>query len=245
MSRIKILGSGDAFHSGGRFQTSFLLNSNNKNILIDCGCGSLQQMKKFGYSTNEINSVIISHFHGDHIAGLPFLLMDMARLNRQSPLYIFSPEGGKQKINDALKLFYPGNETILESLQIEWLYYENEKSIKAAGIEVQPFKMNHAELVKPHGIRVTIDGKVISYSGDTGWNENLLLLSEDADLFICECTFYDKEMEGHLNYKLLSEKKHLLHYKQILLTHFDEEMLLNADKVDMEMATDGMDILIS
>ena len=82
--------------------------------------------------------------------------------------------------------------------------------------------------------------KIISYSGDTSWTENLIPLSEGADLFICECNFFEREAKGHLNYRIVEEKVAALNCKQLLLTHFDDEMLNNLDNVSLKCASDGM-----
>jgi ribonuclease BN (tRNA processing enzyme) len=84
--------------------------------------------------------------------------------------------------------------------------------------------------------------KVISYSGDTAWTESLEKLAKNADLFICECNFYEREVKEHLNYKLLKENISLLGYKQIMLTHLGKEMLQNLEKIDLDCAFDGKKI---
>ena len=75
--RLQFLGSGDAFGSGGRFNTCFLLERPaNGNVLVDCGASSMVAIRKWQVDPNAVSTVLISHLHGDHFAGLPFFLLD-------------------------------------------------------------------------------------------------------------------------------------------------------------------------
>ena len=80
--RLTIVGSGDAFGSGGRFNTCFQLESSNATLLIDCGASSLVALNLCGIKPNNIDGVIVSHLHGDHFGGLPFLLIDAQHNSR-------------------------------------------------------------------------------------------------------------------------------------------------------------------
>ena len=73
---VRFLGTGDAFASGGRFQTCIMLETNQERVLLDCGASSLIPIKRAGIDPNEISLVLITHLHGDHFGGLPFLVLD-------------------------------------------------------------------------------------------------------------------------------------------------------------------------
>lgn len=239
MASLTVLGSGDAFNSGGRCQSAYLLKSGDHNVLVDCGSSTLRQLKKLKISTNTIDAIAISHFHGDHIGGLPFILLDMARVKRSMALHIFSPPGGKRIIYWGLRLLYPGNENIIERFPVKWHEYEPEERLSIEGIEVEAFQVKHSPQVKPHGIRIKINNKIFAYSGDSGWTDNLIKVADQADLFLCDCTFLDTEDEGHLNYVMLIKKKELLSCKQLIITHFDAEMLDASFHSAIRMANDG------
>ena len=68
---LDFLGTGDAFGSGGRFNTCFLVERSEASLLIDCGASSLIAMRRFGVDPNSIAAILISHLHGDHFGGLP------------------------------------------------------------------------------------------------------------------------------------------------------------------------------
>lgn len=241
---IEILGCGDAFASGGNFNTCFYVHSSDYGFLIDCGATSLLALKKRGIRTDDIDLIAISHFHGDHFGGLPFFLLDASVQARTKPLTIVSPHGGEQKVREAISLLYPGSLDILEKFPIQFISYEAKEAIAAGGIRLEAFPVVHSEETLPHGLRIEFHGKSISFSGDTSWTEELINIAKDTDLFICECNFYDLDMKGHLNYHTIQINRERLTCKQILLTHMGEEMLKNIDKIDMHYASDGMKLVI-
>jgi len=237
---LKVLGCGDAFCSGGRFNSAFYFTSSHLNFLVDCGATTLLALKK--NNIKDIDAVIISHFHGDHFGGLVFLLLEEKKNNRKKPIYIISPVGMDDKLKTAIALFYPGSD-LLEELDIVFKFYGSHQKIELENLLICTFPVIHSEESLPHGIRIEVDGAVIAYSGDTEWTDELIPLSDGADLFICECNFFDNPVPGHLSYKELV--KHSFNCKKILLTHLGEDMLARLDQIDLEVAEDGKDYRIA
>lgn len=240
--KMKVLGCGDAFCSGGRFNSAFYFTSDHINFLLDCGATTLLALKQHHIKTSDIDAVIISHFHGDHFGGLIFLLLEEKKNNRKKPFYIISPIGMDEKLKSTVSLFYQGSD-ILEELDIKYIFYGSHQKFEFGGLTFNTFPVVHAEDSLPHGIRIDINGVIVAYSGDTEWTDELIALSEGADLFICECNFYDVAMKGHLSYKEL--KSHSLNYKKILLTHLGEDMLQNLPNIEYEVAEDGKEYIIT
>ena len=89
--RLTIVGSGDAFGSGGRFNTCFMVEAACHTILIDCGASSLVAVRSLQIEPNSIDGVLLSHLHGDHFGGLPFLLLDSQFLNRRDRPLLAEP----------------------------------------------------------------------------------------------------------------------------------------------------------
>ncbi|WP_207427421.1 MBL fold metallo-hydrolase [Pedobacter sp. SYSU D00535] len=240
---LTVIGSGDAFGSGGRFNTCFHVASSSYKFLIDCGATSLPGLKRQDLSVDDVDLIIITHFHGDHYGGLPFFLLECAIYQRTSPLTIVSPTGCRDRISALLELLYPGT-AVLEKLDLRFIEFRQEETIELEGLKITAFPVVHNEAAQSHGVKIELDDKIISYSGDTEWTDNLVALSRNADMFICECNFFNYQVKGHLNYQVLSEKLSLLNYKKILLTHFDTEMLNKLDQVQLDCASDGQKILI-
>lgn len=238
--RLHVLGCGDAFSSGGQNHTSFLLQTSNSHILIDCGASTPMALKRAGFSFKEIDYIVLSHFHGDHYGGLPYLILEGAKaLKRKKPLTIVSPPGLEDRLQKLLHLLYPGSEDALDAFPINYVAYESGRELEQEHFVLKAFEVEHAKATLPHGLRLELGKKVFAYSGDTGWHENLPQLAQQADLFICECNFFDEEMPSHLNYKDLQEKLPLLDAKRIRLTHLGENMLKKKEQLEMEVLEDG------
>jgi ribonuclease BN (tRNA processing enzyme) len=106
--RLTIIGSGDAFGSGGRFNTCFMIEAGGRAILLDCGASSLVALKARQIDPNAIDGVILSHLHGDHFGGLPFFLLDARFLGRRTrPFQIVGPPGTRERMTAALDAFFP------------------------------------------------------------------------------------------------------------------------------------------
>src|SRR5882762_8304906 len=106
--RLTIVGSGDAFGSGGRFNTCFFLETAKGTLLVDCGASSLVALKARGVDPNAIDGILLSHLHGDHFGALPFLLLDAQFLTRRErPLLIAGPPGTRARLDQSLEVFFP------------------------------------------------------------------------------------------------------------------------------------------
>lgn len=235
---LRIIGCGDAFASGGQINTCFYVKGSTVQLLIDCGATSLPALKKYGVNTRQIDLIILSHFHGDHYGGLPFVLLDLEAFGQEKPLTIISPPGWRERVQALLNLLYPGS-ALLEKLQVHFIDFFPGQTIYTHQLLVRSFPVTHTPEALPHGIRITIEDQVISYSGDTGWTDTLIDLAADADLFICECSFYSKQVKGHLSYQVLSQNLKRLSAKRLLLTHLGDEMLKNLHLVNLDYARAG------
>jgi ribonuclease BN (tRNA processing enzyme) len=111
------------------------------------------------------------------------------------------------------------------------------------GVSITPFEVKHPSGAPPYASRFQLDGKVIAFTGDTGWTESLCAVGQGADLLISECFQYDVTLPIHLDYKTIDANYERLGAKRVLLTHMGEAMLAQIDKVDTcryLVAQDGM-----
>jgi len=240
---LTVIGCSDAFGSGGRRNTCFHFKTPSHQFLIDCGASAISGLKEYNMDMEAIDTILISHFHDDHYGGLPFFLLEAAKSRRTKPLTIVSPPGCKENIARLLALLYPGSE-IMDKLHLRFFAFTDQEITVFEDLSIIALPVIHSEKSLPHGIRISTAGKIISYSGDTEWTENLVTLSKNADLFICECTYFTARVKGHLSYTELKSHMTKMKYRNILLTHFDNQMLKNRHKVVHACAEDSMKIII-
>ncbi|MBK1441584.1 MBL fold metallo-hydrolase [Parapedobacter sp. ISTM3] len=241
---VDIIGCGDAFGSGGQLQTCFYIHTSHSRLLLDCGATAYYGIKQQRINIDDIDTIMISHFHGDHYGGVPFLLLEEAIRRREKPLTIISPPTGKERITKLLDQLYPGS-NVLGKLNLLFKTYITDGVMEADHLEVTAFPVMHTPDTLPHGVRIEIGGKIISFSGDTAWTPVLIELARDADLFICECNDYHSEAKGHMNYKTLLAYADQLTHKRILLTHFGTEMFRNREQIDYPYAHDGLRVTLN
>jgi ribonuclease BN (tRNA processing enzyme) len=238
--RIQFLGSGDAFGSGGRFNTCFHVSAGDTTFLIDCGASSLIAMRKFGVDPRSIVTVFISHLHGDHFGGLPFLILDAQLVSRRTaPLTIAGPPGLGERLRAALETFFPGSSAVERNFALDIRELQPDVRATINGVDVTPTLVRHPCGAPPFALRLECGGKVVAYSGDTEWTDALLATARGADLFIVEAYFYDKKVKHHLDWQSLRPHLPVLGAKRVVLTHLSADMLARLGSVDCETAEDG------
>jgi len=243
--RVTFLGSGDAFGSGGRFQACIYVDIGSVQFLLDCGASSLIAMKRQGLSPALVDSILLTHLHGDHFGGLPFFILDAHLISRRTdPLTIAGPPGLESRIRDAMEIFFPGSSRMQARFPLQFLELEEKKPTIIGPLRVTPFPVIHESGAPPYALRIECEGKVIAYSGDTEWTDELLPAAQGADLFICEAYFFNKKMKYHLDYETLNAHRTALECRRLILTHMSEDLLSQVQNLDVECAHDGTRIVL-
>lgn len=235
---LQVIGCGDAFNHGRRLHTAFFYHTPSHNFLIDCGATTLLGLHQNNISTDTIDTIIITHLHGDHFGGLPFVLLDMHKIKkRKKVIHLIMPAQGKEKLKTLFQVLYPGADDTLDELPIDYQILSNNINHHGFAITTEP--VLHSPHLECFGISIIDDTKKFAYSGDTEWTENLFTLANAADLFICECNFLQPFGTGHLNYQQLINNREKLNYKKLLLTHLGEKMLEEKENLQLPAAEDG------
>ena len=242
--RLRFLGSGDAFGSGARFQTCLLLGGAGGSLLIDCGASSLIAMKRAGVDPGEIGWVLLTHLHGDHFGGLPFMILDGQFSRRTRPLVVAGPPGTRARVEAAMEVFFPGSSRVERRFALEFIELADRVAAGVGPAAVTPFAVAHASGAPSYALRVEYGGRVIVYSGDTEWTESLVDAVRGADLFICEAYFFEKKIKYHLDYATLRDQRKRLECSRIILTHMSQDMLGRLAESEMECATDGQIVVL-
>jgi len=238
--QVVFLGTGDAFGSGGRLQTCVLLRAEDRNALIDCGATGLIAMRRRGVDPNTIDLVLVSHLHGDHMAGLPFLILDAQLISRRTtPLTIAGPAGTQSRLAHMMEVMFPGSSTVERRFPLDVVEMEPGRRQPFEGFAATPYLVNHPSGAPAHALRIEVGGKIIAYSGDTDWTDTLIVAARDADLFIVEAYTCDKPVKYHLDYRTLLTHLHELRPKRWIVTHMGVEMLGKVAALGCEYAEDG------
>ncbi len=239
--KLTFIGCGDAFGSGGRFQSCILVESGNSPFLIDCGSSSLISIRQNSINPNGIETVLVTNFHGDHFGGLPYFLLDAQLMKKRSrDLAIAGPPGLEKRLTEIMEATFPGSSAMPMrfGLHIEELQPGINTSI--GNLRVTAFPAAHLPQDPHIHLRIECGGRVIIYTGDTEWTDALELICADSDLIIAESYFFDKQISYHLDYVTLAQKLGEVGAKRVVLTHMSEQMLAKVRESKFQCARDGM-----
>ena len=238
---LQFVGCGDALGSGGRYNTCFHVTGDQVNFLIDCGASSLPALKKLGITRDGIDLILITHFHGDHFGGLPFVLLDAQFTRRTRPLTIAGPLGLKQKLAALMEALFEHSSKTQQRFALEIVELEPQQTRRFGAVTVTPYPVVHGESGGPFlAYRMEAEGRTLTYSADTEWTDTLIPAARDADLFICEAYYYDRVVKNHLDLKTLEKHLPEITPKKLVLTHMSDDMLGRLDQLQHLAASDGL-----
>ena len=244
---VTLLGTGDAFGSGGRLQTCFHVAAGGEGLLIDCGASVCIAMKKHGIDLDAVDAVVITHFHADHFAGLPFLLLEARIRRRTRPLTIAGPEGIEDRVAAASEVLFPGAGTAVP-FPVRWVEYGSGEPVRVGAARVHAWPVRHAPATLPHALRIDVAGRTIACSGDTEWTDALVDVARGADLFLCEVSDMDATGGIHLDFSTLLEHRSAIDCRRLVLTHMGPDVLAASARVaqalDACAADDGLQLRI-
>ena len=184
--------------------------------------------------------MLITHFHGDHFGGLPFLLLDAQFTRRTRPLVIAGPQGIEAKLANLMEALFEHSSRTGQRFDLSVVALEPEQGRTFGEVKVTPYPVVHGESGGPFlAYRIETEGRVITYSADTEWTDTLIPAARGADLFIAEAYYYDRIVKNHLSLKTLEAHLPEINAKRMVLTHMSEDMLARLGELPYAAAHGG------
>jgi len=226
---ITFLGSSNAFAAEGRYFSSFLVDGK---YLFDAPPTLLPQIKQLHVPLTDIEVVFLTHHHGDHFMGMPFLFLEyMYMTERTNDLFIVGPPGVRDWIEDFSDRCYPN---ITRDAGYKRIYVDAApgKEQTAGPVTFWSVPMCHVtEHMDAFGYRARINGKTVAYTGDTMFCEEVISLAEGTDVLVLDCTYTEgcgPEHMGIDDVKVI--RKRIAPDTKIVLTHLNGRPQLNGLK---------------
>jgi ribonuclease BN (tRNA processing enzyme) len=243
---VQFVGSGDAFGTDGRFQACISVRYQGWHGLLDCGASSLIALKRLGLDVGSIDAVVVSHLHGDHFGGIPFLILDQQFSRRERSLMLAGPRGLQQRLSQATEALFPGSSSVQRRFELRVLELADRTPTQVGPAAVTAMEVLHHSGAPALGLRIRCGNTVVAYSGDTEWTGSMLELARDADLFVCEGYTYDRSIKYHMSYSALAAHRTELTCKRLILSHLGPDLLAHRCEVEAEteIAADGLQLEI-
>jgi len=240
LRKITILGTGTIIPAPGRNCSGYLLYTDEGLILLDCGPGTLIQLTGLGVDFAEIKYFFLTHFHLDHVSDLFAVIL--SRWLRGAPendtIFLNGPKGLNEMVKNAKKYFFSDEKWMdLEKIIIREIA---EDSFQLGNLSISTLYTRHTK----NSICYRIDdeaGKSFFYSGDTGYNENIVNLGSGADIAVLECSHSDSypDREGHMSFSDIIKYAGKVKTGKLLLSHFYPDFFTdsNIEIIENELNT--------
>ena len=156
--KLTVVGCGDAFGSGGRLQTCYHVEAAATRFLIDCGATTLIGFNSSASIPTAIETIFISHLHGDHFAGLVWWLVHAQHVaKRTAPLTVVGPAGIEARFEAAAEALFPGSTAIQRRYELRFLELTREQPLDVGAVRVTPFEVKHPSGAPPYALRFEVE----------------------------------------------------------------------------------------
>jgi ribonuclease BN (tRNA processing enzyme) len=238
--QVRFVGSGDAFGSGGRYQTCIRVTTGDHVLLVDCGATSLAALRAQGIDPQSVDTVALTHLHGDHFGGLPFLILDGQFSPRNRPLRVYGPPGTGARLTATMEALFPGSSEVARRFAVPVVELEPGRTADLGTLQLRCWQVIHASGAPALALRVEDGTSSFAYSGDTEWTPALVQAASGASLFAVEAYTFDKRVRYHLDYRTLEAQRADISAASTVLTHMSADMLGRLGEAEFPAAHDGL-----
>lgn len=225
MAQVILLGTGAAWSGPDRENTFMLVRGKTTNILIDCGGSPTQRLAQVGVQPNEIDHIILTHNHPDHIYGFPLLLLNAWMAKRKAAIHVY---GLKDTIRSAKRLLKALDLHLLPKFTRIKYYTVTPNSItdlpRIGEFDISAAPTKH--YVPTLALRITdrATGEAFAYSSDTSPDQNVVEISRDAKFLLHEATLLGESSEGHSSAEEAGEQAAAANVGELILIHVPPEV---------------------
>jgi ribonuclease BN (tRNA processing enzyme) len=242
---LTCLGTSDAFGTAGRHCAGYLVETPSARVLVDSGPSVLSALKSLGQTTDTIDAIFLSHLHGDHFGGVPFLLLEYTyETPRTRPLTIVGPLGTEARVFELFRALYADAGRDPLPFPVQFVELAPRGVHEVSDLRLETFQVPHMRTGIAFGLRLETQQRTLVYSGDSAWTPVLLDESRGADLFLCECSTFEVPVPGHVRYPEIEANRRSMECGALLLTHLGREMRARSGEIPETLANDGMRVVV-
>lgn len=186
---VTFLGTGNFVAPGQRYWNSFVLRSAELTILVEPSPTALPNLRRAGIGVEQLDAIVISHFHPDHTFGWPFLLFEATEIGRGRPLTVLGPPGVRAFLGEMMHLgsLEDADERAHRVLDISYLEAGDGIPLEVAGARVTPSLVEHAPSLCCFGYVIEVEGRRLGYSGDSRPCAGLDTVAGSCEMLVVEC----------------------------------------------------------
>lgn len=233
MPRVIILGSSNAIPSEDHENSHLALVGDDRLVLIDCVNNPIVRLRKAALDIADITDIVLTHFHPDHVSGVPLLLMNMWLLGRENGIRIYGLDYTLERLEKMMDLY--GWKAWPDFFDVELHRIDDQELVQFQGNEQWRIYSSPVKHIIPNiGLRIEFlrSGKVFAYSGDTEPCEEVIRLAENADILVHEATgaswgHSDAAQAGEIATRAGAKDLYLIHYPNGMFK--DEGLVIRAE----------------
>ena len=222
MTELTFLGTGNFLAPPGRYWNSFVMDGT---VLVEPCPTALPHLRRCGFAVDDVDVIVISHFHADHCFGWPFLLLAAAETGNGRTLHVVGPPGLEAHLREMSEVGGVPNVRMLAHERLDMHFVDVDGGWQEAGsLRFRAVEVEHVPYLRCYGFLFERPGQVVAYSGDTTPCEGLSELAREADVLVVECNGSHEGPRTHMNEASIRDLQAEHPGLHLVLTHLGEQV---------------------